>query len=72
MPGCGHDDFDSVRPILFSLACAELIVSHVSVYGITVLQTYIYFKNSGTDSARLKSFVRTPPYFLRPKLTAVF
>ena len=28
-----------------------------SVFGITILQVYIYFRNSGPDSPRMKAFV---------------
>ncbi|KAM5536912.1 hypothetical protein V8D89_009459 [Ganoderma adspersum] len=41
-----------------SLACLLFgAIVATAVYGITVLQTYIYFGNSGRDSIRLKSFV---------------
>ncbi|KAI1789959.1 hypothetical protein LXA43DRAFT_536913 [Ganoderma leucocontextum] len=33
------------------------LVVGTAVYGITVFQAYIYFRNSGQDSARMRSFV---------------
>ena len=34
-----------------------LIISRYSIYGITILQAYIYFQNSSQDSTRLGLFV---------------
>ncbi|PIL35063.1 hypothetical protein GSI_02850 [Ganoderma sinense ZZ0214-1] len=61
---------DSDSPVLLTLS--SLIVSRIKealgcgivalvvstgVYGITILQAYIYFRSSGKDSGRLRSFV---------------
>ncbi|KAM5541173.1 hypothetical protein V8D89_005102 [Ganoderma adspersum] len=57
--------------VLPSLSAAELVsrikeaftcggvglVVGTAIYGITLLQTYIYFHNNGQDSVRMKSFV---------------
>ena len=51
--GCGN----GVRPPHLRPAYVGLIILPSSVYGITVLQTYIYFWNSSRDSIRLKAFV---------------
>ncbi|KAM5536919.1 hypothetical protein V8D89_009466 [Ganoderma adspersum] len=41
-----------------ALACGIVaIVISTTVYGITVLQAYIYFRESGQDSVRLRTFV---------------
>ena len=45
----------------FLIDAVSLIMSGYSVYGITILQAYIYFQNSGKDSVSMRSFVRTPP-----------
>ncbi|KAM5536908.1 hypothetical protein V8D89_009455 [Ganoderma adspersum] len=48
----------SVSRIKEALACLVIgAIVATAVYGITVLQTYIYFGNSGRDSIRLKAFV---------------
>ncbi|KAM5536926.1 hypothetical protein V8D89_009473 [Ganoderma adspersum] len=48
----------TVSRIKEALACGLIaVVLSTAVYGITVLQTYIYFRSSGKDSVRLRSFV---------------
>ena len=37
-----------------------LVMSRCRIYGITLLQAYIYFHNNGQDSVSMKSFVSKP------------
>ena len=59
--GCGN----SVRPassvLLISLLIMYLL-NHLwySVYGITILQAYIYFRNRGKDSVYMQFLVSEP------------
>lgn len=43
-----------------TLTCSCLVTSPYSVYGITVFQAYIYFRDNGQDSVHMKSFVSKP------------
>lgn len=45
----------ATRPITSS---ADLILCSVSLYGLTTLQTYVYYGKSGKDSPLMKSLVR--------------
>ena len=45
---------------LTDITYAWLIMSRYRIYGITLLQAYIYFHNNGQDSVSMKSFVSKP------------
>ncbi len=55
---------NGVRPpscLTFKVDASCLITApYCSVYGITVIQASIYFRNSGQDSVNMKSFVSKP------------
>ena len=55
----GHGSLSSVRSTLHSVLplYARLTIVRYSVYGVSVLQAYMYFKNSRQDSKYLRSFV---------------